>query len=133
MVSGRLFGKPLERRSKNGNAYVTGKIRAATRDGGAAFVNLIAFSADAIAALIALDHGDAVSVCGELTAEAYTDKAGAPQPSLNILVHRVLTAAGVTRRRRAARAAEGEPLPDDEPTPEVAGTQAEDFDDALPF
>jgi single-stranded DNA-binding protein len=129
LVAGKLFGLPVERTAKNGNTYVTAKMRVPTRDGEAQFVNVVAFASSVVAALVAVGDGDAVALTGELTAKAYTGKDGQPRPSLELLAHAVLTPFQVQRRRAAANATARA-----EPAAEVpsAGTERE-LDDALPF
>jgi single-stranded DNA-binding protein len=139
LVGGRLFGKPAERRSKNGNAFVTAKLRAATRDGEALFVNVIAFSESAIAALLALEDRDAVALAGELKASGYLDKSGKPQPSLDLLAHSVLTEFHVKRKRQAVNGAPREAAPERRPQGPPASAESSsrsvqrEFDDEIPF
>jgi single-stranded DNA-binding protein len=103
LVSGKLFGTATERTSRNGNSYVTCKVRAPTRDGEAQFVNVVAFSETAIGALVSLQDGDAVALTGEMTAKGYTSKDGEPRPSLELLANQVLTTYQVQQKRKAAK------------------------------
>ena len=102
LVSGKLFGKPVERTTKNGSRFATAKVRAAAGEE-TIFCNVIAFSASAVTALLALDDGDAVALAGELTAKVWTDRNGEAKPSLDLKAHAVLTGYHVRRRRRAVQ------------------------------
>jgi single-stranded DNA-binding protein len=76
-------------------------VRAALRDGATVFVNCIAFAEDAVTALLALLDGDSVALAGELTPKVYQPQTGEPRPSLDLLVHAVLTQYHVARKRKA--------------------------------
>jgi single-stranded DNA-binding protein len=101
IVSGRLFGAAQSRVGRNGSEFVTAKVRAAAGDGEALFVNVIAFSHSAGAALMALADGDSVALAGTLTPKAWVDKQGDAKPALDMTVHVVTTAYHVTRKRKA--------------------------------
>jgi single-stranded DNA-binding protein len=103
LISGRLYGAPVEREARNGNRFVTAKVRAAARNGEALFVNVVAFLESAVTALLALGDGDAVALAGELSAKAYTDKQGEPRPSLDLVAHAVLSEYQVQHKRQALR------------------------------
>lgn len=101
LVSGKLYGKPAERAGASGRPFVTAKVRAAVSDGEALFVNVIAFSDGAKAALLALDDGDSVALAGTLTPKVWTDRNGDAKPVLDMVAHAVLTAYHVKRKRAA--------------------------------
>ncbi|WP_423392023.1 single-stranded DNA-binding protein [Burkholderia sp. LMG 21824] len=101
LLSGRIFGKPVERMGASGRPFATAKIRAAVSDGEALFVNVIVFSDDAKAALLALDDGDSVALAGTLTPKVWTDRNGEAKPVLDMVAHVVLTAYQVKRKRAA--------------------------------
>jgi single-stranded DNA-binding protein len=101
LVSGKLFGAAQSRVSRNGSEFVTAKVRAAAGDGEALFVNVIAFSHSAGAALMALADGDSVALAGTLTPKAWVDKHGEARPALDMTVHAVMTAYHVQRKRKA--------------------------------
>jgi len=103
IVAGRVFGKPAARSAKNGSRFVTAKVRLPTRGCKSRFVNVVTFSQSAGGALLALGDGDSVALVGELAAKAYADKAGAPQPSLDLLAQQVLTPLQVQRKRQAMK------------------------------
>jgi single-stranded DNA-binding protein len=101
LIAGRLYGTPTERETKHGKAFATGKARVSTASGETVFVNLIAFAESAVASLLALNDGDAVALAGELTPKAWTDREGQAKPSLDMVVHAILTAYHVSRKRQA--------------------------------
>lgn len=107
LIAGRLFGKPSSRVSKSGNTFAVAKVRAPMANGESAFVNVIAFSDTAKAALLALAVGDSVAISGELKVGTYSDKDGAPRPSLDLTAHVVLSEYDVQRRRKAVAEARG--------------------------
>jgi single-stranded DNA-binding protein len=101
LIAGRLFGKPQARTSKAGNAFATAKVRTPMANGESAFVNVIAFSDTAKAALLALAEGDAVAIAGELKVSTYADKEGTARPSLDLTAFVVTTEYHVSRKRKA--------------------------------
>lgn len=103
LIGGKVYGKPGERTGQNGTRFVTAKVRAAAGDGESLFVNVIAFNADARAALLALDDGDSVSLSGTLTPKVWTDKNGDAHPALDMVAHAILTAYHVKRKRHAVQ------------------------------
>jgi single-stranded DNA-binding protein len=117
LIAGRLYGAPASRTTKARRPFATAKVRVSLRDGGTAFVNVIAFAESAVTALLALADGDSVAFAGELTASAYLDKEGVAKPSLDLLAHSVLSAFHVQRRRKAVTES---PLPFDDELPGAA-------------
>lgn len=101
LIAGRIYGKPTERTSKTGKPFVVAKVRAATGDGESMFINVLAFSDSAQAALLALGDGDSVALTGSLTPKTWTDKEGNTRPALDLVAHQVLTTYHVTRKRTA--------------------------------
>ncbi|WP_029528229.1 single-stranded DNA-binding protein [Polaromonas glacialis] len=100
LISGKPQGQPSEKMAKTGKPFVTAKVRVHAGDADV-FVNVIAFSESACAALLALESGDAVSLAGSLTPKAWTDREGMARPALDLVASHVLTAYHVTRKRRA--------------------------------
>lgn len=116
LVSGRLYGTAQVRTGQHGTHFVTCRVRASAGDGENLFVNVIAFDDTVKDALQALDDGDSVSLAGALTPKTWTDKQGNAKPALDMVVHAVLTAYHVQRKRRAIRGEAGQPdlqSPDD--------------------
>lgn len=104
LILGRLVGKPTQRTGGSGKPFTTARVRVAARDSETLFVSVIAFSASAQAALLALDDGEGVALAGELSPKIWTPKdGGEPRPALDMVAHAVLTAYAVQRKREAAR------------------------------
>ena len=120
IVSGKVYGKPVQRSSKAGAAFTVAKLRVATSASESLFVNVIAFSESAQAALLALDDGDAVAMAGTLTPKVWTDRDGNARPALDLVAAQVMTAYGLGKKRAAVRAA-GEPAADRTAAPAPAG------------
>lgn len=136
LVAGKLYGKPTERTSRQGRAFATAKVRAGTADG-SQFVGVVAFKADLVAALLALDDGDSVALSGELKVGVYTDRNGDAQPSIELMAQALTTPYHVSRKRAAQR-------PVEEGSPELRAAEApagtaqaantgRDFNDPIPF
>jgi single-stranded DNA-binding protein len=91
LISGKMQGQPSEKMATTGKPFVTAKVRVHAGDADV-FVNVIAFSESACAALLALQSGDAVSLAGSLTPKAWTDREGVVRPALDLVASQVLTA-----------------------------------------
>ena len=111
LVSGRLYGTAQVRTGQHGTHFVTCRVRASAGDGESLFVNVIAFDDTVKDALQALDDGDSVSLAGALTPKTWIDKQGNAKPALDMVVHAVLTAYHVQRKRRAIRGETGQTDP----------------------
>ena len=85
IISGKAYGKPAQRTSKTGAAFTVAKLRVATSASESLFVNVIAFSDSAQAALLALDDGDAAALAGTLTPKVWTDRDGITWPALDLV------------------------------------------------
>lgn len=103
LISGKLYGQPKQMTSKAGKPFATAKVRATAGEGDALFVNVIAFDADTVAALLSLGDGDSVALAGSLTPKVWTDKEGNSRPAVDLVAHQVLTAYHVTRKRKAVQ------------------------------
>ena len=101
LVTGTLVGMAEQRQGKNDSTFVLAKIKAAPGDGESLIVNVIAFAAEACAALLALDEGDTLAVSGALTPKVWTDKQGNTRPALDMVASQVLTVYHVDRKRAA--------------------------------
>lgn len=131
LVGGKLFKAPEERRSSSGKTYVSANVRAADGEGEGLFVNVVAFSDSAKAALLALEDGDSVSLAGTLKIGTYKARDGAVKPSVSMVAQKVLTAYHVARKRKAVDAA-SERKPGPAKTPRGANGSTSDFlDDSL--
>lgn len=114
LITGKLFGTAQRRTSGNtGRPFVTARVRAPAGDADAVFVNVLAFSETAGAALLALADGDSVALAGTLKPGVWTDRAGAARPSVDLVAAQVMTLYGLKRRRAAAQAATDDGGPPD--------------------
>ncbi|WP_287951832.1 single-stranded DNA-binding protein [Diaphorobacter sp.] len=113
LIAGKLHALPERRAGANGKPFATARLRAAAGDGEGdlLFVNCIAFDPAAMAALLALDVGDALVVAGSITPKVWTDRDGNTRPALDIVATQVLTAYHVDRKRRAVQHADGDASP----------------------
>ena len=122
LIVGRLHRQPKRRTAKNGQRFVTAKVRVSTRDGGAIFV--ICFEESLVGALLALGDGDSVALSGEVTPGVWMAKDDTARPVLDLLARALISPFSVTSRRRAALAAAASPasieLPFDDELPGAA-------------
>ena len=125
LILGKLHQPAELRTSKTGRQFVTCKVRAATGDDAAVFVNVVCFSKSAGAALLALAVGDSVALAGTLKPGAWTDRDGNARPTVDLVAAQVLTTYGLTKKRAAVRAA-GEPAPDRTAAPAGPGHDHDD-------
>jgi len=99
LIAGKLVGVAETRQGKNGTSFALAKVKTSAGDGESLIVNVIAFAAEAGAALMALDDGDAIALSGALTPKVWTDKQGNTRPALDMIATQVLTAYHVNRKR----------------------------------
>jgi len=71
-------------------------------------VSVIAFAADAVAALLALQRGDSVAIAGRAKLTSW-EKAGEQKHGLSVVADRVLTVYAAGKQRKAARETEEAP------------------------
>ncbi|HCX82305.1 MAG: single-stranded DNA-binding protein [Curvibacter sp. RIFCSPHIGHO2_12_FULL_63_18] len=110
LVAGTLVGLAETRQGKNGSTFALAKVKATAGDGESLIVNVIAFAAEASAALMALDDGDAVALAGALTPKVWTDKQGNTRPALDMVATQVLTAYHAARKQQVLGGAGDTPL-----------------------
>lgn len=106
LITGKLHQRAEERTGKTGRQFVTAKVRTAAGEDAALFVNVVAFSESACAALLALDAGDSLALAGTLKPSAWIDRDGNARPSLDLVAAQVMTLYGLKRRRGAAAGAD---------------------------
>ena len=111
LIAGKVYGQPKQMTSKAGKPFATAKVRAAAGEGEALFVNVIAFGAGTVAALLALGDGDSVALAGSLTPKVWTDREGNTRPAVDLVAHQVLTAYHVTHTRKAVQNTDGDETP----------------------
>lgn len=102
LISGKIYGQPTEREARNGNVYLTFKVRAPCRDNTSQFVSIMCFETAVIDILRNMSEGDPIALIGELSASAYSNKNGEPQPSLQLIATQALSVHQVKRRRAAS-------------------------------
>jgi len=100
LIAGHLVGLAETRQGKNDSTFALAKVKATAGDGESLIVNVIAFAAEASAALMALDDGDAVALAGALTPKVWTDKQGNTRPALDMVATQVLTAYHAARKQQ---------------------------------
>lgn len=101
LITGTLVGLAEQRQGKNDSTFVLAKVKATPGEGEPLIVNVIAFAAEACAALLALDEGDTLALTGALTPKVWTDKQGNTRPALDLVASQVLTVYQVERKRAA--------------------------------
>ncbi|MFV9474676.1 single-stranded DNA-binding protein [Advenella sp. RU8] len=105
LIAGKVYGAPRQGTSKVGSTYTTAKLKISAGNGEMLLCGVIAFDLKAQAALLALAEGDSVALAGTLTPKVYQGKDGVHKPSLDMVVHGVLTAYHVKRKRQAIEGA----------------------------
>ena len=110
LIAGHLVGLAETRQGKNDSTFALAKVKATAGDGESLIVNVIAFAAEASAALMALDDGDAVALAGALTPKVWTDKQGNTRPALDMVATQVLTAYHAARKQQVLGSAGNTPL-----------------------
>ena len=110
LISGKVFGQPVQKTAKTGKPFALAKVRTADGGGESLLVSVIAFSESACSALLALGDGDAVAMAGTLAAKTWTDRDGNVKPALDLVASQVLTVYHAKRKREAitARPAQNE-------------------------
>ena len=108
LATGTLVSDPKSRQSATGKAYATASMRVPTEDGEAMLASLIAFNADAVAALMALSKGDSLSVAGRAKLSEWAGQDGVEKRGLSVVADQVLTVYQIEKKRRqASQSAEG--------------------------
>jgi single-stranded DNA-binding protein len=105
LISGTLFRAPEHRVSKAGKPYATATVKCGTGEA-LTWWRLTAFSESAIAELMKLGNGDAVSAQGAMSAELYRPDNGEPRLSLSIIADQVLA---LRQPKKSREKAAGEP------------------------
>lgn len=101
LVSGLIYGTPNQRAGQDGKPFFTAKVRAPSVGGDTLMINVITFSRETGAALLALDDGDSVALSGSLTPKVWTDKQGLVRPACDMVAHSILTAYDIDSKRKA--------------------------------
>jgi hypothetical protein len=101
LISGQLIEAPTTRTSRNGNPFVTAKLKANDGDG-SCLVSLVAFDEDVCGSLLALSKGDSVAVSGACKATAWIDKERNAAAGLNCVVKVVMSLYGLKKKRQVS-------------------------------
>lgn len=101
LVTGRLHSAPERRTASSGREFVTCRVRVAVGSE-AMLCSVIAFDAQACAALLALEPGESVALAGELTPKLWTPEGRQPRVALDLLAYAALTPYAARKKRRAA-------------------------------
>jgi single-stranded DNA-binding protein len=133
LIQGELHRDPVQRASASGKTFVTCNIKS-IRDGDTTWCSVITFSEDAMAELLRLKAGDAVSVQGKLKVGICQKDGSDPRPSLDVVASAVvgLKPKPRTRQPRQARTDGREFDPRQAYARPDAGIDP-DFDDPIPF
>lgn len=99
LIAGKLFGEAEMREGKNASKFAVAKVKATGADGEAVIVNVISFSVETCAALMALTDGDALALSGSLTPKVWSDKQGNTRPALDMVANQILTAYHVAQKQ----------------------------------
>lgn len=99
LITGNLQADPQARMGKNGQ-YATVRVSVPQHDAGRIFCSAIAFDSEAVARLLQLKAGAAVSLAGTLTVTSYEGKDGTTKPGLDMIADEV---ASTTPRPRKAK------------------------------
>lgn len=89
LIAGELVADPQQRTSKAGNAYALARVSVPQGDAGRLFCSVIAFEDAAVARLLQLRAGAAVSLAGTLKIATYQAKDGTVRPSLDLVADEV--------------------------------------------
>ncbi|HEU4457776.1 MAG TPA: single-stranded DNA-binding protein [Methylibium sp.] len=101
LIEGTVTAAPVSRTSARGTAFVTAQMRCAGEDGEAVWCSVIAFSASAAEALLALASGDAVAVAGHAALSQW-EKNGEHRVGMKVTASRVMTVYEAGQRRKAS-------------------------------
>lgn len=102
LIAGRLRGAPQFKTAANGSPFVSFRLSATDRSGASLLCSCIAFSDTARAAVQALEDGDSVAVSGEVAVKTWAGNGGPQRLGLDVLVHGVLTAYHLGRKRKTS-------------------------------
>lgn len=102
LIQGKLTAAPQQRTTKTGKPMASARLRVATNDPeNTVFASVVAFDPEAVAALLALDAGDAVAVAGPIKVGVWTDNNGNTRPNVDVVADRVLSVYAVRKKRAA--------------------------------
>ena len=101
LISGRIRGAMAMRTSNNGKPFATWRMSAIDKNRESVLCSCIAFSTTAIDAAQRLSEGDSIAVTGEAAIKTWGGNGGPHRHGLDVLVHGVMTAYHLGRKRKA--------------------------------
>ncbi len=117
LAQGKLVKTPERRTTKDGRPYALAQVSVPTDGDESMLASCICFRAEAVAALLALDRGDAVALAGRAKLSSWTGADGTLKHGLNVTVEAVLSVYHVRRKREAMAGATGDDRAPDVPSP----------------
>ena len=104
LIFGELTATPQERTGKTGKPFALARVSVPQGEDGRVFCSVIAFEEAAVARLLQLKAGAAVSLAGTLKVGTWQAKDGTTRPSLDLVADEV---ASTTPRPRKPKAQAG--------------------------
>ena len=108
LISGRLRGAVMPRTTGAGKPFAVWRMATTDKNGDSVLCSCIAFSHTAIEAAQRLSDGDSIAVSGEAAISTWQGGDGAQRHGLDVLVHGVLTAYHLGRKRKGSEPERGE-------------------------
>ena len=102
LVSGRMRGTVNLRPTKNGTPFAVWRMATTDKNGDSVLGSCIAFSQTAIDGAQRLSDGDSIAVSGEAAISTWQGGDGTARHGLDVLVHVVMTAYHLGRKRKAS-------------------------------
>lgn len=100
LLTGELVANPQERTGKNGRPFALARVSVPQGDDGRVFCSVIAFNDDAVARLLQLKAGAAVSLAGTLKVSTWQAKDGTTRPQLDLVADEVASTTPRPRKRK---------------------------------
>lgn len=142
LISGKIGrGGVTLKTASNGREFARWQLQVTDKNGNTLLASCVGFRDSVIVAAQALSEGDSIAVSGECAISQWQGNDGQGRVGLDVVVHAVLTAYAVQRKRKAAQdahhqAKESKPSFDAvrafAPSPQHGG-DAGDFADGLDF
>lgn len=108
LISGRLRGGINLGTSKTGKSFARWRMATTDRNGDSVLCSCIAFSTTVMDAAHRLSDGDSIAVSGETAISTWNASDGTQRHGLDVLVHGVLTAYHLGRKRKATEPTGGD-------------------------
>lgn len=106
LIAGRMRGALILRTSAAGKPYATWRMSTTDKNGDSVLCSCITFSQTAIDAAQRLSDGDSIAVSGEAAINVWQGDDCIQRHGLDVLVHGVLTAYHLGRKRKASDTAD---------------------------